>query len=66
MPKKHRVIELPNLPLSESMNKGIPDNQLSELEGYQNKHLSNCQLEGTRGIDFQYAYTYKSGKSCCI
>ncbi|MEH2437452.1 MAG: pentapeptide repeat-containing protein [Nostoc sp.] len=56
MPKKHKVIELPNLPLSESMNKGIPDNQLSELESYQNVHLSNCQLEGTRGVDFQYAY----------
>ncbi|MFN6468692.1 MAG: pentapeptide repeat-containing protein [Nostoc sp. SerVER01] len=56
MPRKYRAIELPNLPSSEMLNQGIPDNQLYELESYQNVHLSNCQLEGARGVDFQCAY----------
>ncbi|MEH2362839.1 pentapeptide repeat-containing protein [Nostoc sp.] len=56
MSSKHRAIDPPNLPLYETMNKGIPDNQLYELESYQNVHLSNCQIEGTKGVDFQYAY----------
>ncbi|MEH1783568.1 MAG: pentapeptide repeat-containing protein [Nostoc sp.] len=56
MPSKHRAIDPPNIPSSETMNQGIPDNQLYELESYKNVHLSNCQLQGTKGVDFQYAY----------
>ncbi len=56
MPSKHKAIDPPNLPSSETMDQGIPDNQLYELESYINVHLSNCQLEGTRGVDFHYAY----------
>ncbi|MEH1925491.1 pentapeptide repeat-containing protein [Nostoc sp.] len=56
MSSKHRAIDPPNLPLDETMNKGIPDNQLYELESYKNVHLSNCQIEGTKGVEFQYAY----------
>ncbi|WP_445635590.1 Pentapeptide repeat-containing protein [Nostoc sp. DSM 114161] len=56
MPSKNRAIEPPNLPSSEILNRGIPDNQLYELESYKNVYLSNCQLEGTRGVDFQCAY----------
>ncbi|MEH2457690.1 pentapeptide repeat-containing protein [Nostoc sp.] len=56
MSSKHRAIELPNLPSHETMNKGIPDNQLYELESYKNVNLSNCQIQGTKGVDFQYAY----------
>ncbi|MBN4003721.1 pentapeptide repeat-containing protein [Nostoc sp. LPT] len=56
MSSKHRAINPPNLPLCETMNKGIPDNQLYELESYKNVHLSNCQIEGIKGVDFQYAY----------
>jgi uncharacterized protein YjbI with pentapeptide repeats len=56
MPSKHIVVEPPNLPSYETMNKGILDNQLDELESYKNVHLSNCQIEGTKRVDFQYAY----------
>jgi uncharacterized protein YjbI with pentapeptide repeats len=56
MPNKHKSITPPNLPPLEMMDKGILENQLYELESYSNIHLSNCQLEGTRGVDFQYAY----------
>jgi uncharacterized protein YjbI with pentapeptide repeats len=56
MPSKHRGIDPPILSSFEIMNKGIPDNQLYELESYQNVYLSNCELEGTKGVDFQYAY----------
>ncbi|WP_138500470.1 pentapeptide repeat-containing protein [Nostoc sp. PA-18-2419] len=56
MPSKHRAIESPILPSLETMNKGIPDKQLYESESYQNVYLSNCQLQGTKGVDFQYAY----------
>ncbi|MEH2182231.1 pentapeptide repeat-containing protein [Nostoc sp.] len=56
MPSKHRAIESPILPSLETMNKGIPDKQLYESESYQNVYLSNCQLEGTKEVDFQYAY----------
>lgn len=56
MPSKHKTLESPNLPSSEVMNKGIRDNQLYEFEEYKNVYLSNCQLEGTKGVDFQYAY----------
>ncbi len=55
MPSKHRAIDPPNLPSSETMDKGIPDNQLYKLESYKNAHLSNCQIEGAKGVDFQYA-----------
>ncbi|MDZ8106612.1 MAG: pentapeptide repeat-containing protein [Nostoc sp. DedQUE12a] len=56
MPSKNRAIEPPNLPSSEILVRGIPDNQLDELESYKNVSLSNCQLEGSRGVDFQSAY----------
>ncbi|MBD2410614.1 hypothetical protein FACHB389_17520 [Nostoc calcicola FACHB-389] len=56
MPSKKKAIDPPNLPSFEMMNKGIPDNQLYELESYENIYLSNCQLEGIKGVDFQYAY----------
>ncbi|MCF2149252.1 pentapeptide repeat-containing protein [Desmonostoc muscorum LEGE 12446] len=56
MSGKHRAIESPILPSLETMNKGIPDNQLYESESYENLYLSNCQIEGTKGVDFQYAY----------
>ncbi|MEH1785571.1 MAG: pentapeptide repeat-containing protein [Nostoc sp.] len=62
MPSKHRAIDPPNIPSSETMNQGIPDNQLYELESYENVHLSNCQLQGTKGVDFQYAY-FDNGKA---
>jgi hypothetical protein len=41
MPSKHRAIDPPNIPSFETMNQGIPDNQLYELESYKNVHLSN-------------------------
>ncbi|MBD2677850.1 MULTISPECIES: pentapeptide repeat-containing protein [Nostoc] len=56
MPSKNRAIEPPNLPSFEILDRGIPNNQLDELESYKNLHLSNCQLEGSRGVDFKYAY----------
>jgi uncharacterized protein YjbI with pentapeptide repeats len=56
MTSKHKSIEPPNLPALATMDKGIWDNQIYELESYRNIYLSNCQIEGTKGVDFQYAY----------
>ncbi|MCC5637806.1 pentapeptide repeat-containing protein [Nostoc sp. CHAB 5844] len=56
MPNKHIAIDPPILPSFETMSKGILDDRLDELESYKNVYLSNCQLEGTKGVDFQYAY----------
>lgn len=56
MTSKHKSIEPPNLPPLETMNKEVWDNQIYELESYRNIYLSNYQIEGTKGVDFQYAY----------
>jgi uncharacterized protein YjbI with pentapeptide repeats len=56
MRHKNKFLETPNLPLPQTLNQGIPENQLDELETYENIYLSNCQLEGNKGVSFNCTY----------
>ncbi len=59
MPKKrlekNSSIEPPELPQEASAGI-IPENQLYELDSYQNIWVSNCKLTGARGVTLNQAY----------
>lgn len=54
-PEAKNLIDPPELP-NEAVTEGLPDEQLYELYSYNKIVLSNCKLDGARGVTIEHAH----------